>query len=126
VLNERTLFEQLGDATSSFHQTARKYFALLEKRIAAPAFHPNSGQRVLRGNDAVFSLLRATPDGTRRVLALTNVTDRQQDVKFSTSELAAPASAWRDLLSDARFEIEQNTLTARLAPYQVLWLQPEY
>ncbi|MCI0403568.1 MAG: sugar phosphorylase, partial [Acidobacteria bacterium] len=55
---ERKLFELLGDEESACHRIARRFFRLLETRTESPAFHPNAAQRVLRGNPAVFSVLR--------------------------------------------------------------------
>ncbi|MBI2956929.1 MAG: alpha-glucosidase C-terminal domain-containing protein, partial [Acidobacteria bacterium] len=121
---ERKLFELLGDEGCACHNIARRFFRLLETRISSPAFHPNAPQRVLRGNPAVFTLLREAADGGQRVLALTNVSDRVQAVEFPAGELGE-CRAWKDLLSEKQFEVAGGGLKARLGPYEVLWLQAE-
>lgn len=125
VLDERLLFQMLGDPDTTFHRIAREFFHLLEKRIQTPAFHPNARQRVFRANPAVFCLLRETPEGSEQVLALTNVSDQPQKVSLPATEVSAHASAWQDLLSTTRLTPEGGQLTARLTPYQVLWLKAE-
>jgi len=125
VIYENVLFEQLGDADSPFHRIADRFFHLLEKRIQTPAFHPNGGQRVLRGNSAVFCVLREAPDRSQRVLALTNVTDREQEVHLPAADVGCTATAWRDLLSEERIFPEQGSLVTRLQPYQVRWLEAQ-
>lgn len=125
IIDERRLFEQFGDADSLFYKTANKFFHLLEKRIQTPAFHPNGGQRVLRGNDGVFCVLREAPDKSQPVLALTNVTAQEQAIRLPAGQLGVPAKSWRDLLSEERLPADKDTLAAHLKPYQVLWLTPE-
>jgi len=125
IIYEKVLFEQLGDADSPFHQIADRFFRMLEARIQAPAFHPNGGQRVLRGNNAVFCVLREAPDRSQRVLALTNVSDREQEVRLPATEAGLTAPAWRDLLSEERILPDKGSLVVRLTPYQVRWLEAE-
>jgi sucrose phosphorylase len=122
---ERKLFELLGDEGCTCHQIARRFFRLLEVRTASPAFHPNAGQRILRGNPAVFAVLRIAKDGRQAVLALTNVSDREQAVSFSEKETGVASRLWRDLLSERGVEGRDGRLETRLAPYEVLWLTPE-
>ncbi len=122
---EEKLFELWGDEESACHRIAKKFFRLLEARIESPAFHPNAAQRVLRGNPAVFSVLRTSKDARQSVLALTNVSDREQAVAYSREELSIPSPLWRDLLSEKGVGMNGGRLEVRLAPYEVLWLTPE-
>ncbi|MCI0403567.1 MAG: hypothetical protein L0212_08600 [Acidobacteria bacterium] len=59
------------------------------------------------------------------MLALTNVSDREQAVAYSTEEIGIPSPLWRDLLSEKGVGMNGGRLEARLAPYEVLWLTPE-
>jgi len=122
---EQKLFEMLGDEESACHQIARRFFRLLEARIQSPAFHPNAAQRVLRGNPAVFAVLRTAKDSSQVVLALTNVSEREQAVRFSADEVGVAAERWEDLLSGKVLEAKGGRLEARLGPYEVVWLTPE-
>ncbi len=122
---EQKLFEMLGDEESACHQIARRFFRLLEARIQSPAFHPNAAQRVLRGNPAVFSVVRTAKDSNQVVLALTNVSEREQEVRFSADEMGVTAEGWEDLLSEKVLEAKGGRLEARLGPYEVVWLTPE-
>ncbi len=122
---EQKLFELLGDEGSACHQIARRFFRLLEVRIGSPAFHPNAGQRVLRGNPAVFAVLRSAKNETQAVLALTNVSDREQEARFSAEELGRAAERWEDLLSGRVVQGKGGRLDMRLAPYEVAWFAPE-
>ncbi len=123
ILDERRLLEGFGDAGTPFYKATHKFFHLLEKRICTPAFHPNGPQRILRGSQAVFCVLRESPDRRQTVLALTNVTAREQEVRIGASELGVRCRAWADLLSATRIEPDADGLVARLKPYQVLWLE---
>jgi sucrose phosphorylase len=122
---EPKLMELLGDEESACYQIARRFFRLLEARIESPALHPNAAQRILRGNPAVFAVQRTAHDGRQTMLALTNVSDRDQTVSFPANEVGRAAYRWRDLLSEKRVEVKDGRLVARLAPYEVLWLTPE-
>jgi glucosylglycerate phosphorylase len=124
TIDERALFERLEDRGSWVHQVAVRFRRLVKRRIAEPAFHPHAVQRVLDGGEAVFSLLRETRDGARRVVALTNVTDRPQRAAFPAEDLGAGPPAWRDLIS-RRLVRGGRSLDVALRPYEVLWLAPE-
>ncbi len=123
TFSERTLSERLSPETSPRHNITRKFFDLLEVRIHSPAFHPNGGQRVLRGNPAVFAVMREAPDGSQRVLAVTNVSDREQGVELSLGEPGGQPQIWTDLLRNEPVAVEGGLLRIRLAPYEVAWFQ---
>jgi sucrose phosphorylase len=95
-----------------------------EIRTRNPAFHPNGPQKIIRANDAVFTVLRTSPDGSRKVLALINVTAKSQEVRVSGEQLGVEADSWRDLLSETTLPYEEGALRCKLIPYQVLWLEP--
>jgi len=123
-LDESALIDKLNERTSSTYKVASRFRELIEKRIATPAFHPNGSQRVLLRNPAVFSLVRTSPDGSQRVLALTNVSGTRQEVSFSATELGSATQTWKDILSGRSVASSSGTVRAELAPYQNLWLTP--
>lgn len=124
TLDERTLIDKLGDRTTSTYKVASRFRELIEKRTKTPAFHPNGSQRVLVRYPAVFSLVRTSPDGSQRVLALTNVSGEGQEVSFSETDLGTGARTWKDIVSGRTLESSSGTVRAKLEPYQNLWLTP--
>lgn len=126
-INRRTicevcLFQRCSDPDASAYKVARRLGELIEKRIETPAFHPNGGQRIIAGNNAVFSLIRRSPDGSQRVLSLTNVTDQEQSFTSPLSALGRGIKTWRDLLSGGTVTVKAENLSVSLQPYQVMWL----
>jgi len=89
------------------------------------AFHPRGEQRVLTPSGAVFAVLRISPEGDRRVLALTNVTDAPVRVELPLGELGGGEAAWRCLLTDQVVEATDGRLAVELDAYDVIWLQPQ-
>jgi glycosidase len=118
-----TLERELADPSSLRHQVFEAYARLLRARAAEPAFHPYGGQRVLFLQDAVFALLRASPEGDSHVLCLHNVSDRTQPVQLHLRDLDLPPGTWRDLLSAEDYAVGSHGLTVHLPPYGVRWLK---
>jgi sucrose phosphorylase len=125
TIDEAALYATLQDRGSWGHKVARRFRRMIRRRIRTPAFHPNSPQRVLRPNDAVFAILRGEPGSPGRVLALTNVTATTQRVSMGRADLGAPCRHWRDLLSTRGFPAGRDSLELALGPYEVLWLAAE-
>ena len=94
------------------------------KRGLLRAFHPRGEQRVLRPSTSVFAMLRISPEGDRRVLALTNVTADSVGFRIAAADLGRPDDAWHDLLTDRTFEVREGHLKLELGAYDVVWLQP--
>lgn len=111
-IDERDFHKRLQDPNHVAGKICTKLLHLIKCRISTPAFHPNASQKVLRVSDSVFAVLREAK--TQTVLALTNVTPRQQT--FSAIEVAGPH---RDLLTGVTY-----TMPITLEPYQILWLTP--
>jgi sucrose phosphorylase len=126
TVDEEALFALLGDRHSWVHQVAARSRRLLRRRTAAPAFHPNAHQTVLDAGDHVFAVRRETRDGRERVVALTNVTAREQAVSLTAEQAGGAAPWWRDLVAgQSRAAAASGGLELRLRPYAVLWLTPE-
>lgn len=97
-----------------------RYAGLLKARAAHPAFHPNGNQQIIGQNPAFFTLLRAAPDGSERILCIHNVTARPQPFEASLSELQLPAHL-RDVVS-GELVASGGALRLTVAPYGVRWL----
>ncbi len=125
TIDEHALFKKLSDPDSSVYKLADRFRHIIEKRVECPAFHPNSSQLVFTDNSAVFSLLRATPDGKERVLALINVTSREQAYTVPLGELGAVARGWHDRITETGYRFYGGHVEVILEPYQIMWLSPE-
>ena len=124
TIDEQALYELLADRRSWVHRVASRFRRLIRRRIATPAFHPNGAQRIVPAGDSVFAVLRTSPDGRQKVLALTNVTDVPQRVAFPTAELGGADRSWQDILTSRGWSADGDGLQATLQPYEVRWLTP--
>ncbi|HET7291400.1 MAG TPA: sugar phosphorylase [Vicinamibacteria bacterium] len=122
TLDETSLLALLQDRASWVYAVASGLRRLAKRRIATKAFHPNSPQSVLDAGDAVFAVLRG--EGAGRVVALTNVTARDQVLSLDVGSLGGGVAAWSDLLSRRRFAVKDGRLETTLRPYAVVWLAP--
>lgn len=112
----------LEDPASWVSKVARRFGQLIQARIGSAAFHPRSRQLILENVEGVFAVRRGG-DNAPPVLTLTNVTSREQTFDCSRGEAGSEADEWRDLLSGRRIRAGAAGLQARLAPYEVLWLE---
>ncbi len=114
------LEKKLADPFSRGQRVFAAYARLLRARATQPAFHPRGAMQVLSAGQAVFALLRVSPDGRERVLCLHNVSRQPQAASPEIwRELQAPS--YRDLLTGQDLDLTQ---AVTLDPYQVLWLIP--
>lgn len=120
TLDEPALVALLQDRDSWVHQVATRLRRLARRRIATPAFHPNSPQSVLEAGPGVFAVLRgeAAP-----VLALVNVTAVDQPVSLPVGRIPGFSGPCRDLLS-RRTTTVRESLDLVLRPYEVVWWSP--
>lgn len=92
---------------------------LLQIRTAQPAFHPNATQYTLNFGTSVFAFWRESLDRSQSIFALHNVTSEPQEVALVELNLIG-TEVWRDLLSDARYEGVEGSVT--LPPYGCAWI----
>ena len=64
---------ELADPASLRSLVFQRYAHLLRARSTSSAFDPHGGQQVLDCGNAIFALLRISPNGSQRVLCLHNV-----------------------------------------------------
>jgi glucosylglycerate phosphorylase len=97
---------------------------LIALRRGQRAFHPNGAQQVFVANEALFTLLRTSPDGGERIVCVHNVSGAPQPLRLSADELRLPAGATlRDLVGGASYQLAASGPTLEAEPYQVLWLK---
>lgn len=123
-IEEEKLIESFHDPASVWSMIRTLQRPLIQTRTSHKAFHPNGDQQIVRLDKGVFSLVRTSPDGSERMLCLTNVTDASKELLCSKSLLRENAAEWRDAVTDQRYALGSGHLRIILAPYQVLWLEP--
>ena len=105
----------LDDAGSLRARVFEAYRHLITVRTAERAFHPNAPQEVLQLHPALFTLLRTTPDGDERIVAIHNVANHPVPLDVDALPLGKNA---HDLISGRAV-----SGPLELAPYQVAWLK---
>jgi glycosidase len=89
------LEKRLGQPDLSGARVFQRMTELLRERAAHPAFHPDGAQRVLDLGPDVLAIERAAPDGSERLLAVHNVTDRTVQVRLPAASGASDPLALR-------------------------------
>jgi glucosylglycerate phosphorylase len=118
-----TFESDLADRASLPNQVFHRYAQYLQARSASSAFHPHGEQRVLDCGKAIFALLRLSPDGSRRVLCLHNISDKPQSAAFNLKDVFESSSGQLiDLLTNQPMNDPLNGNLV-LHPYQTLWLR---
>jgi sucrose phosphorylase len=122
-LDLATLGDELSDQSSLRYYVFSRYARLLQARSAASAFHPHGTQKVLDCGEAIFALLRLSPDGSQRVLCLHNIACQSQTATINLNDVSRVRSEqFTDLITSERIsEVLNGKLV--LKPYQTLWLR---
>jgi len=113
------LKEDLINSDSREHKIFTEFMKLIHKRKSEKAFHPNGKQEVLFLKEGIFSLLRTSPDGKEKIIALHNVTDNLQKIRFTKNQHDLSKKGYFDIISEKKINIEKISLK----PYQIMWLK---
>ena len=115
---------ELNDPASLRHAVFQGYQQLLQQRITHLAFHPNGKQRILRLNEAVFSLLRTAPNGSQSIVALHNVSPKAQTIVLDPAGWGlSNRGTFTNVLTGQTYTLEYDAqMSLTLTPYQVAWL----
>ena len=113
------LKEDLVNSDSKEHKIFTEFMKLIYKRKSEKAFHPNGKQEVLFLKRGIFSLLRTSPDGKEKIIALHNVTDNIQKFCFIKNQYGLNKKECFDIISEKTINIEKISLK----PYQIIWLK---
>jgi sucrose phosphorylase len=113
------LKENLANSDSREHKIFTEFTKLIYKRKSEKAFHPNGKQEVLFLRKGIFSLLRTSPDGKEKIIALHNVTDNIQESCLIKNQYNLNKKEYFDIISEKTINIEKISLT----PYQIIWLK---
>jgi sucrose phosphorylase len=122
LANEQ-LERELAEPHSLRHLVFHGYSHMLNKRRTSPAFHPNGDQQIIFCHEAVFSLLRTSPDGRSFVICLHNVTSQSHQLSVKLDQLPVPRGyLWTDLITGRTVKVVNDLLKVTLEPFQILWL----
>ncbi|MCB0153437.1 MAG: sugar phosphorylase [Anaerolineae bacterium] len=111
----------LANPNSRSYQIFQRYLALLQARVAHPAFHPNGPQQILDTPPGLFGLLRTAPDGSERALCLHNITAQPQTVALAVSQFDIEGDLVEIILGET-VTLAEGQLRLTVEPYGVKWL----
>lgn len=115
--------KELADEACLRHQVFQRYAQLLRGRSASPAFHPYGKQQVVKCGEAIFALLRRSPDRDQQVLCLHNISDQPQKLNLANNDVGISSPQFMDLITNEIISDLQGNFV--LKPYQTLWLRIE-
>ena len=113
------LKKNLENSDSREHKIFTEFIKLIHKRKSEKAFHPNGKQEVLFLKKGIFSLLRTSPNGKEKIIALHNVTDNIQKYCFIKNQYGLNKKEYFDIISEKAINVEKISLI----PYQIMWLK---
>ncbi|KPJ60969.1 MAG: sugar phosphorylase [Latescibacteria bacterium DG_63] len=125
-INRRTfdvdaLRKLLEDKSSRAHRILARLSRLWGVRVHCPAFHPQGKQDVVMRNDDVFSVIRTSPDGKQKILALTNVTNQTRHFRLERDDVDYWPRASENLLTGEVARVGGKSVDFELKPYEVQW-----
>jgi glycosidase len=104
-----------SDAAKTLKEITRR----LAIRAEHPAFHPDGQQSIPSISDAVFAVLRTSPDRSEQILCLHNFRSERIDGGFDRLRSFFPSGRTTDLLSGQTYH---SAMPLQLEPYQSVWL----
>ena len=113
------LKKNLENSDSREHKIFTEFIKLIHKRKSEKAFHPNGKQEVLFLKKGIFSLLRTSPGGKEKIIALHNVTNNIQKYYFTKNQYGLNKKEYFDIISEKSINVEKISLT----PYKIMWLK---
>jgi sucrose phosphorylase len=119
------LERELDDPAAPRFLVFEKFKRLLMARGSCSAFHPFGDQSVIDSGDSIFSIMRFSPDHTRSVLCLQNVSGQHRMGTINIGEITpTPKKKLRfmDLIDKKIFTSDQIE-RIQIQPYQSLWLE---
>lgn len=118
--------ELIANPASKEAQVLHRLTSMLRSRASCEAFHPESGQRVLRMNiPALLAFVRTPAGKSGSVICLTNFGDGPLSLSLEslwrTAQLPMESNTVAfDLLSNREIKLEGSL---RFAAYQVMWIR---
>ncbi len=115
-LSLSTVAARLGDTETSQGRASASLLGMLRARASQSAFHPDADQRVLVAAGPLLAMERIAPDGSQRLVAVTNFSS--EPLAFAGAEMGVePGDV--DVLGGG---VVAGDGIVELAPYQTAWL----
>lgn len=119
------LEKELRDYSSIRNQVYNRFTELIKIRKGEKAFHPNAAQKILFFKGSIFALLRTSVDERKKIIALHNVSGKEQIIDIDLRKNGIDNNKEIvDLISGQLFATG-SSLKVNLKPYQVMWLKIE-
>ena len=115
--------KELLDPGSKLSLLLSRSRRMLRARREERAFHPQGSQRVLMLSPGVFAVLRISPDGSERIIAVTGVSTRPLEIEINLKDIGSEQTLWKDLLGGNEQKSEKGILRISVEPYGILWLK---
>lgn len=79
------------------------------------------------GTEALFALVRTSPDGDEKIICIHNVSNAPQPFQVNLKALSIQHTAvLRDTISGTSYPVSDgDDLTLTVGPYEVLWLKAQ-
>jgi len=122
-INKDELIKSLESRKSTTYMVTSRLIRLIRLRIREKVFHPNAGQKILSLSDALFIVLRFSEDRSALLLSIINITAQPQSAEISLSHLETEDTEWRDLIGKKDYRVNDNSISLKLKPYQIIWLK---
>lgn len=122
-INKEELLRSLESPQSTTFLVTVKLIRLIQKRIHEKAFHPNAGQQILNLSESLFCVLRTAVDNSERILSIINITAFPQKILLDMNKIDIDDSAFIDLVSQKKYQVDDGKINMQLNPYQIVWLK---
>lgn len=114
------LMQRLSTEDSESARIFKEYSRLLRLRTHLKAFHPDGGQQVLDAAPDFFAVLRTSPDGSEKILAVSNFTSQEKE--FDIPEDVARSNEMSNVEDKISGQLFGNTATIPFKPFQTRWI----
>jgi sucrose phosphorylase len=124
VIDDKAFTDALMDPLSKVSRINRELGRLITIRTQKRAFHPYGGQKVLDIAREIFAVLRISPEGTEKILALTNISTKVCHLEIPLADISSDEHHWIDIVSGVEWMSDEGKLFINMNPYDIVWLEP--
>ena len=124
-LDRAQLDAELADPSTIRHKVFTRLLDRIRVRVAEPAFHPNGAQTIIQGPPALFTVERAAPDGSHRVLCVHNLSGWSQKLDIGPPHGVRVDGVLYDICAPGHtVEVASDGwVSVDVEPYGVRWLR---
>jgi sucrose phosphorylase len=119
------LIKELQSPDSLRSRIFEGFLTMLQARRSTPAFHPAGAMEILPVEGRVLAVLRTSPEGTRAVLALINVSPDIVTVLVPCGRIPGPCrTVYREMITGNSLigAVDRDSLHFQIEGYGVYWL----